>query len=145
MVVIGVVSAVAVPYLSSGNQVYRDLGFYNDTRTILRYAQKSAIANRRIVCVAFTDVSVTLTFASASGAAACDTPLPDPVNANPYTANSGSGAVFAPVPAGFNFSPSGQPIVPGTGLPGTLAPTQTISFSGGVQNITVNADTGYVQ
>lgn len=145
MVVVGVIAAIAVPYLSSSQQVYGDLGFYNDTRAILRYAQKSAVANRRVVCVTFTATSVTLNFASAFGTDVCNTPLPDPVNANPYTANTGSGAVFAPVPADFNFNPGGQPVNPGTGVPGVLAPTQTISFSAGVQNIVVNADTGYVQ
>ena len=72
LVVLGILAAVAVPQLSGTKRTYDDLAFYNGTKGILRYAQKSAIAKRRMVCVGFTATTVNLTLASAPGSAVCD-------------------------------------------------------------------------
>jgi MSHA pilin protein MshC len=133
IIVLGILAAVAVPHLSGTKQTYDDLGFYDGTKASLRYAQKSAIAKRRTVCVGFTATSVILTFASAPGAAVCDANLIGPAGENPYTITAAS-STYAPAPTNFTFNTVGQPSV-----------GQVIAIAGGVTNITVNTDTGYVQ
>lgn len=133
IVVVGILSAVAGPLLGNSKQTYDDLGFYDGTRAILRFAQKAAIAQRRTVCVAFAAASVTLTVATAAGSAACNANLIGPGGQNPYTIAAVS-STFAPTPANFTFNTLGQPSL-----------GQVITITGVGVNITVNADTGYVQ
>lgn len=132
IVVAGIIVAVAVPQLSGTKQTYDDLGFYDATKAILRYAQKSAVAKRRTVCVAFTATSISVTFATAPLAAVCNANLIGPAGENPYTVNAVS-STFAPVPNNFTFNSLGQ-----------ASAGQVISIVNAT-NITVNADTGYVQ
>jgi MSHA pilin protein MshC len=136
IVLLGILAAVAGPQLIGTQQVYDDLGFYNNTQSILRYAQKSAVAKRRVVCVAFTGTTVTLTFSSASAyaPAACDTNLVGPGGENPFSITASSATAFAPVPANFTFDALGRPSV-----------GQVINIAGGVSAITVETDTGYVR
>lgn len=133
LVLIGILAAVAVPRLT-GVRAFDEIGFLNETQAILRYAQKTAIASRRTVCVAFTATTATLTIASAAGVAACDTPLAGPTGETPPHAVSArnSGATYSPVPANFSFNALGQP---------SLA--QTIAMTG-VGAVTVETETGYV-
>jgi MSHA pilin protein MshC len=131
---LGVLAAVVAPRLAGSRQGYDNLGFYNNTKAILRYAQKSAIAERRTVCVGFTTTSVTVTFASAPGAAACNANLIGPAGENPYIVTAAASTTFAPAPTNFTFNTLGQPSL-----------GQVITIAGGVANITVNTDTGYVQ
>lgn len=141
MVIAGVLAAYMGPRLMD-KQAFDERGFFDETQTILRYAQKTAIAKRRMVCVAFGGNSVTLTFASTSGAATCDTNLPgptgpiDPANPNaPYTVQAKSATnVFAPVPADFTFDALGRP----------SAGTVTITITGIPRNIIVEGESGYV-
>ncbi len=109
-------------------------GFYEETFSLLRYAQKSAIAQRRTICVVFTSNSAALTIASAADSSTCDTDLAGPDGTTPYTATAKAGVNYASVPTGFNFNPLGQPSMT----------TQTWQVSGIPQNITVEAETGYV-
>ena len=140
LVVVGILAAVAVPRLSD-TQIYDQLGLYDNTRAILRYAQKSAIATRRVVCVTFTLTSATLTVAQTAGSFNCGANnLTGPSGENPYTITAKSSATYAPAPADFNFNPLGQPV----DAAGSLLPTQTISIADGVSSIVVEADTGYV-
>jgi len=134
IVLLGILAAVVAPRLAGSQQGYDNLGFYNNTKAILRYAQKSAIAERRTVCVGFTATSVTLTFALAPGAAACNANLIGPAGENPYIVNAAGPTTFAPAPTNFTFNTLGQPSL-----------GQVITIAGGVANITVNTDTGYVQ
>ena len=87
--------------------------------------------------------AVTAIVAPASGATVCavgDPNLNGPSGENPYTITAASAATYAPLPTNFNFNALGQPVDVVTGLP---RPTQTISITG-LNNIVVEADTGYV-
>lgn len=50
IVIVGILSAVALPRLTSGN-LFTETGFSEQLVNALRYAQKVAIASRRDVCV----------------------------------------------------------------------------------------------
>lgn len=138
MVIIGILAAAMLPRWFN-RQDFEARGFYDQTRAALRYAQKAAVAQRRLVCVAFATAgdisSVTLTVASAPGAVACDTNLTGPGGETPFGVNSRGGVTFAAVPASFNFNSLGQPV----GSPGA------ISINGATQTIAVEPETGYVR
>jgi MSHA pilin protein MshC len=134
MVLIGILAAIAVPQLT-GTQVYDQLGFTDRTLSLLQYAQKTAIAERRQVCVTFSATGATLTFSSAFSPPACDTNVVGPGGENPYAVAATGLAAYAPAPANFTFNALGQ-----------ASAGQTITFAGVglVRTITVEQDTGYV-
>jgi MSHA pilin protein MshC len=131
IVILGVLAVVAIPRMSSSD--YRALQFHDGVVSALRYAQKSAVSHRRMVCVAFTASTVTLTIDDTKTTAACATALNLPgAGGNVLTSTDATNAVFAPVPTAFNFQPNG------TGADRTLS-------IAGQNNITVVGATGYVQ
>lgn len=136
LVVVGILAVAIIPRFANKSD-FDARGFFDSAAAILRYAQKSAVAQRRTVCVAFgADSSVTLTIAGDFGGA-CNTDLAGPNGVAPYKLYAPSGVVFAATPANFSFLPSGE------ALP---ALDQTITVSGlAGRSITVVAATGYVQ
>jgi MSHA pilin protein MshC len=139
LVVMGILAAVVAPRFLGGHG-FEERGLYDETLSALRYAQKSAIAQRRLVCVAFTAKTVTLTIASANPAASCNTDLTGPNGSTPYAIDAstvskygGADVEFFPVPATLTFDPLGKP-----------SAAATIQISGFAQAITVEAETGYV-
>lgn len=136
IVLIGVLAVFATPMFS--NAEFNARGFHDETLAYLRYGQKTAIAQRRTVCVAFTADSATLTIAGAANTAACDTPLIGPRGETPATLTARAGVTYITFPAaGFTFNPLGQP---------TAAQALQVA-SGGTAislGITVEPGTGYV-
>jgi MSHA pilin protein MshC len=134
MIVVGVLAVVAMPRFFD-RHVFESRGFYDETLAALRYAQKSAVAQRRTVCVAFTAISVTLTIASAPGTSPCpaNTPLTSPTGVRPFTVTAKAGVSFAPPPVDFWFSALGK-----------ASAAQNIQVNGVATIITVEQETGYV-
>ena len=132
LIIVGIMAAFAAPRFFD-KQAYSDRGFYDQTLAITRYAQKSAIALRRNVCVNIAPASINLTYASAAGSgSACDTALPSPVGgSSPFTITA---------PSGVTLSPSTT--ITFTAL-GSVGATTTITVSSGT--ITVESGTGYVR
>jgi MSHA pilin protein MshC len=139
MVVTGVLAVAVIPRFID-RQDYQDKGFYDETLAILRYAQKAAIAQRRTVCVAFTDTTVTLTIASIADSGVCNKALESPTGVSPFVVTAGGSAVFSSTPANLEFNSLGQPLNATNAL---LAAAQTITVSR-IGNITVEPETGYV-
>lgn len=156
LVVIGILGAVAVPRFSSRNGF--DAAAYTDQlRSLLRYGQKVAIAQGRIVFVRLNGGSVALCYDNACSARV----------AAPGGSNSGTGVTLANcnnlsnwacegVPNGlavssaanFYFDPTGQPFA-ATDVWPTLNSTfsqlaLSVSGDGGTHGVTVSAVTGYV-
>jgi len=141
IVVLGVLAVVAVPRIFSGSDV-NARGFHDETLALLRYAQKTAIAQRRTVCVSFSSTSVSLAMAAAAGSTDCAsaTPLTGPNGS--ATVNARAGASFSnasPAMLAFNFNGLGQP-VDGSGTP---VSSRVIQISG-APDVVVEAGTGYV-
>jgi MSHA pilin protein MshC len=140
MVIIGVLAAVALPrFFIRGS--FDSRAFYDQVISSLRYAQKTAIAQHRNVCVTFSapaPSTVTLTIASLNGPASlCDTALNSPTGAPAYVITAPlaiTGSAFVGIPANFIFNALGRPSAP-----------QIITVSGYAAPITVNAETGYVR
>jgi len=128
MIVVGILAAVAIPRLADRSD-FDNRGFQDETRSLLRYAQKSAIAQRRNVCVTFKPdgTGVTLKIDNSTPAdGSCDIVL-----APPSPARGGDGLVSS-VPS-FTFQPLGD-TDKGANITATIAGT----------TITVDFKTGYV-
>ena len=115
LVIIGVLAVAALPRFFDRTD-FDARGFFDATMSALRYAQKTAVAQRRLVCVAFSPTgavpaTVTLRVASAFGAVGCDTNLAGPTGVAPYQVVAPSGVSFSSTPAypaDFQFLPSGS-------------------------------------
>lgn len=134
MLITGVLAVAAISRFFD-RQIFESRGFYDETLAALRYAQKTAIAQRRNVCVTFISTSLArLTIASASGIAApCDTDLTGPTGTTPFEVTARSGVSFAALPTNFQFSALGQASL-----------SQTMQVVGASGNIVVEQETGYV-
>lgn len=139
MVVIGVLAAVAVPKLT-GNTGFAGAAFRSDIVGALRYAQKSAVGHRRLVCATLTASSVTLTIAQNNPAANCATAL---VNATgePYASKDATITASGALLGDLYFQPAGTIT---TDAAGTTLAAGAISVTE-QPNITVAGATGYVE
>jgi MSHA pilin protein MshC len=106
LVLIGVLAATVAPRLSGS--AIDEVRFYNETLAFLRYAQKTAISQRRKVCVAFTATAVTATVSS-SFSGACGSALTGPGGVSPYSATAQNGAGFSSTPSPIVFDAAGAP------------------------------------
>lgn len=148
VVILGVLAVFAAPRILNNSDLYAK-GFHDESLAYLRYAQKTAIAQRRTVCVTFpSSSSLALAIASTTATLDCSTPAPsgmtgpkgDAASAT-LNAKAGFGVTYSGTPAALNFNGLGQPTTSsGVAL---LAP-QTIQVVGVTNTITVEATTGYV-
>ncbi len=139
IVLLGVLAVFAAPRIFNSSD-FNARGFHDETLALLRYAQKTAIAQRRTVCVAFTTNSAALNIASAAANTTCNTALRGPKGDNPGTVTAKSGVTYSSTPASFNFDGLGQPV----NASGAPVATQTIQVSNAAKSITVETATGYV-
>ena len=144
LIIVGVIAVVAIPRFI-GRQAFDEQSFNDQTLSILRYAQKAAIAQRRLVCVAFSSNSVTLTIAATNTVSpvvitCAGNPLGGPTGVSPYSISS-SKASFSPVPTAFNFDPLGRPL---NTSGNALIATGVIQILNVATAINVEPETGYV-
>ena len=135
MVIVGILAVAAVPRFFDRN-TFDSRGFYDQVISTLRYAQKSAVAQHRFVCVVIAGNAVTLTYdptpiSTAHSTAACSTPMTSLTGQASYTVAAPTGVTVSN--ASFNFDALGKP-----------SATQSITVSGNTTAITVEAETGYV-
>ncbi len=127
MVIIGIMSVVALPRFFDRSG-FDARGFFDETQALLRYAQKTAVAQRRTVCVTLGATGVGMTIASAANSNTCDTAV-----VLPSAPRGGTGLV--PSIATFQFRSQG-----GTDQANNV--TMTVANISGT--ITVDRTTGYV-
>lgn len=149
IVILGVLAAVAAPRLFNSSDLYAR-GFHDETLALLRYAQKTAIAQRRTVCVTFTSSSATLSIATNAATSTCDMPLTGPnqncTGGTPAGAKGcitgKSGVLYSSNPSSLSFDGLGQPtaaslaVQVATDAAGTVTPLSMM--------VTIEAGTGYV-
>lgn len=141
MIIVGILAVFAAPRFFDAD-IFKSRGFADQVQASLRYAQKVAIAQRRNVCVAMTAGDITLTIASASGAAsACDTNLISPTGESPYKINTPSASITLSPVQTFIFNALGKPF---DTLGNPSVAQKTIAISGAASPIIVEAETGYV-
>ena len=128
MVIVGIISAVAIPRFFDTN-VFQSRGFADQVQATLRYAQKVAIAQRRNVCATYTASPARLAL-TVTVTASCDTAMNLPGGSVNYI-DSPSGVAFSMTPASVTFDALGRP---------NPAAVATV----GTTTITIEAETGYV-
>jgi len=130
IIIVGILAATVGSRLIS-TSVFDSRAFYDRSLTVVNYAQKEAIARRTtvFVCIGATTIS-------ASYAAGCSTPLPDPVTGGPMSFTAPSGVTLSPA-GNFSFDGLGQP---STGT--TIAFISTIP-NDPARQIVVETGTGY--
>jgi MSHA pilin protein MshC len=127
IVIMGVLAVFAAPRIFNTSD-FTQRGFHDETLSLLRYAQKTAIAQRRVVCVALNPTGVTMTMdKSTPPDGTCDS-----APTLPNTPKGGSG--LAPSVAAFKF----------TGLGSTDQSSNVTMTITNAESITVEAATGYV-
>jgi MSHA pilin protein MshC len=130
MAIAGILAALAMPRLT-GRGGFDTRGYADGVASLLRHAQKLAIAQRRNVWACFTAGSLTLAFD-----AACGTPAPGPGGELPYTLNAPPGVTLAGFVTPLGFDALGRP---------NLAATLDITVAGqGARHVFVEPETGYV-
>lgn len=127
IVILGVLAVFAAPRIFNTGD-FDARGFRDETLSLLRFAQKTAIAQRRTVCVALNSTGVVLTMDTVLGDGVCDAAL-----ALPNVPRGGDGLSGGLV-AAFNYTPLGS-----TNQAAAIA----ISIPNST-GITVDATTGYV-
>lgn len=131
IVIMGILAAAVLPRFFDRN-TFDARGFYDQSISTLRFAQKTAIAQRRLVCVTFpTTSSIQLRIASSFGLTACDTDLSNPGGGTSYVVNAPSGVTLSGA-AAFNFDALGRATT-------AVAPIAVASYT-----INVDQETGYV-
>ena len=142
--VLGALSVYAVPRMMDNSSFFAR-GFHDETIALLRYAQKSAIAQRRNVCATFTGTSAQLSIASTAGGA-CDTALSGPTQncsqGLPVGAKAcvqaRNGVSFSATPAVLTFDGLGQPTL---GIQSIQVSVDGVPIS---RRIVIEDSTGYV-
>jgi MSHA pilin protein MshC len=131
LIIIGILAVAALPRFYDQND-FDARGFYDETLSILRYGQKTAVAQRRMVCASFTATSVTLRVATNFGGV-CDKDLAGPSGSAPYQVNARGSVQFSPVPSPISFNPDGS-----------ASAGANIQVSGALNTITLVKESGYV-
>lgn len=146
MMVIGILAVVAVPRMFDMDQ-FSARGTRDFVGAALRYAQKSAIAMRRNVCVTIAVTQVTVTYASAAGAnQACSASnlLTNPGNGLPFSDTSNALPARAPMATtgSLIFDAEGRPLT----SPG-VASASAFSFTitGNATPLVIEPETGVVR
>ena len=136
MIVAGILATTVLPRLA-GNHGFEERGFRDEIAAALRYAQKSAIAARRLVCVNFSATGLTVRVANAANAANCTAgaDLIGP-NGSLLTVTATGSVSFSSLPAALTFDALGRP---NSGAPITITVSNLPSVP-----IVVEAETGYV-
>lgn len=134
MMIIGILAVAVLPRFTE-TSAFDTRSFNDEVLAALRYGHKAGVASRRNVCVSFTNTSVTLSTATASGpVAGCTADLAGPTGVTPFVVTAKSGTSFSSLPADFRFDALGR----------TNIATQTFQVTGVPTTITVEQETGYV-
>lgn len=148
IVLLGVLSVFAAPRLFNSQDFYAK-GFHDETMAYLRFAQKTAIAQRRTVCVTFGANSLTLAAAlnaptAAAANADCATATTNfrgPKGESPPSLTAKGTVTYTATPTALNFNGLGQPT---TSAGVVLTAARTLQVNGAAKPITVEFDSGYV-
>lgn len=129
IVIAGVLAAIVIPQF---NQPQIDAAwFYEKVRSEVRFAQRTAVAQRRCVFVSVSAPTVKL-FYGDSSCAITATQLTRLEDGQLFSSTAPAGVAVSALPNPFSFNGLGQP---------SAAATVTV----GPRTININAETGYVQ
>lgn len=137
LVLLAVLAAVGLPRMFDLGAL-QARGFHDQTLTLLRHAQKAAVAQRRMVCATFTSSSLSLTIDAdenaSTGGNGCEGALTGPSGATNGSIHAASGQQYQSFPGVIVFDPLGRPDA-----------GQTVRVAGASAPIVVEPATGFVR
>jgi len=138
MVITGIIAAVAAPRFI-GVDAFDARGSYGTLNSALRYAQKTAIAQRRNV---FVNVNTTTRVVCLGYTSNCSSAVIDPATQAAYSKTLSSNVSIAASTSPLGFDGLGRPVPNATA---TFTINNAVLPSESTRTITVEADTGYVR
>ena len=97
--ILGIIAIFIAP-ASLSNTPFYARGFHDETLALLRFAQKSAIAQRRTVCVEFSGaVNVSLRIAASAASPTCTNDLQGPSGGNAASITAQSDVAYSARPS----------------------------------------------
>jgi len=144
MIVLGILSAVALPRIMD-NRAFISAAFYADVVSALRYAQKSAVSHRRLVCATLTATTVTLSMADSNPASTCNKALPSPDGSLYQSKDASIQASGYPGTGLLCFQPDGTITNYVAGACATTIYSGNIVITGRSTPINIEGATGYVE
>ena len=141
LMLVGVLAAVAVPKMG-GLMGARDDAWRDGLLDAMRYAQKSAVSHRRLVCATVANTQVSLQIATTNPASSCDANLAGPAGNHVFASAGTASMTTAVAPAGvIFFQPDGRVTTDGAG---TATANRTVTPAG-LSAITVIGETGHAE
>lgn len=140
MVLVGILAVFVMPKMQAAMGM-QDESWRDQVVSALRYAQKTSVSHRRVVCVTVAGTSVSLRIASTNPTAGCDQDLVGPDGSATFA--TGASASTSVNPAGVIFcQPDGRVT---TDAAGSTAASRIITVAGASRVITVHGETGFVE
>ncbi|MES2048543.1 MAG: type II secretion system protein [Pseudomonadota bacterium] len=141
MVLAGILAVAIIPRFAN-KSAFDERGFFDQSISMVRYAQKVAIAQRRNVFVNTTTNAICLTYVTDANCAS--TTQSEKVFAlSPMPLITDQSWMYATAPAGIRFGTTTSFSFSALGKP-TAGTVININSTGPMQTITVEAETGYV-
>ncbi|MBI3284302.1 MAG: prepilin-type N-terminal cleavage/methylation domain-containing protein [Burkholderiales bacterium] len=134
MVLVGILAVAVIPRFAD-RKTFDARGFYEQSIEMLRYAQKTAIAQRREVFVNITASTICLTYAADAACSGGNNVL-NPADQQSFVKTAPAGVSFSAA-LSFSFTALGRPTPNNAYL-------VNISGDGVTRSITVERETGYV-
>lgn len=163
IIIVGILAITVIPRFANKSN-FEARGYYDNTLAFLQYAQKTAVAQRRRVCVrmiacsspgsyycpaAPPTLTIAPTFALSTGVTTnCPGSgrdfLAGPDGTSPYSLRAPPAGIAA-LSMSFDFLPSGVPVATNGTAPAAVPVNRTFSVSGYPGKIiTIDGATGYV-
>lgn len=163
LIILAILAVVAIPRMFN-LRTFEVRSFYDESMSMLRYAQKIAIAQNRNVHVRLNGTSIALCFTAFAIDGSCGSQVPAPTGTNSgrqATLNACANSttwfceaspanvtyITAPITASFYFSPLGKPYNPADNVPDSTFNQQlsiTITGEDVSRQFFVEQETGYV-
>lgn len=107
IVLLGILSVYVAPRIFDLG-IFKERGFFDETQSALRYAQKLAVGSGCAVQVSLTSSGYTLNQATVCNGAIFTLAVPHPSSSANFTATAPTGVVLAPAPTTLVFNALGQ-------------------------------------
>jgi MSHA pilin protein MshC len=147
LLILGILAAVVGPRFFE-REPFLARGFYDEALSLLRYAHKTAVAQRRAVWFRIDAASerIALCYADEFPCATPANQVPDPYGNRPYTVTAASGVDLQATTASYFFDALGRPYNAGDSVPNSSFVTLIVSIVGGSQTrtVTIEKESGYV-
>lgn len=136
IVLLGILSVYVAPRIFDLG-IFKERGFFDETQSALRYAQKLAVGSGCTVQVALTSNGYSLNQATVCNGATFTLAVPHPSGSAPFAATAPTGVLLAPAPTTLVFNALGQI---SSGIAG-----DSLNITVGTQTLRLWRESGYVE